>query len=411
MSGTNPVGAWALPFSTGPGVDDPTRYKSKLDANFAVAQRIADVFAPRPASPAAMSVVVDAGYTIATGPGGVQTASEIGLQTLTIATAPSAPNNRIDLIVVDSSSGVASVVTGTPAGSPSAPSVPAGKKQIAQVAVPNGITAIGNANITDLRALWSPSVPGVAWAVAAGAADAITASYAPANAALVDGLILGFRATAANATTTPSFNADGLGAKTIVKKGGQALLVGDIPGALAECLVRYNAANTRWELLNPAVALPTIANDHLLANTSGATAAPVDTALSTLIDGALGTTRGAMLERGASGWTLLAPGTSGFALCSNGSSADPSYQSVSKPGQGVSQFSNDVGYLTTIPFTTFGAIGSYSLSTTSNITGGPGPFGVGGLATFAGLPGTWMMMGQIGGGCCTPATVLIERQS
>ena len=41
MSGTNPVGAWALPFSTGGSVDDPTSYKGKIDANFAVAQRVA----------------------------------------------------------------------------------------------------------------------------------------------------------------------------------------------------------------------------------------------------------------------------------------------------------------------------------------------------------------------------------
>lgn len=251
MSGTNPVGAWALPFSTGGSVDDPTSYKGKIDANFAVAQRVTDAFAPKPASPAAMSVLVDAGFTVGIGPSGVQSVVEIGAQTLTIAAAPGAPNNRIDLVVLDEASGVASVVTGTPAGSPIAPALTAGKKQIAQVSVPNGTTSIANGNITDLRAVWQTNVPGMRWTIAGGSADTITASYAPANGTLVDGLILGFRATAANATTTPSFNADGLGAKTIVKQGGAALAPGDIPGALAECMIRYNAANTRWELLNP----------------------------------------------------------------------------------------------------------------------------------------------------------------
>lgn len=251
MSGTNPVGAWALPFSTGASVDDPTSYKGKLDANFAVAQRVADAFAPKPASPAAMSVVIDAGFTVGAGPTGVQSVVEIAAQTLAIAAAPGAPNNRIDLVVLDEASGVASVVTGTPAGTPVAPALAAGKKQIAQVAVPNGTNSIANANITDLRAVWQTNVPGVRWAIAGGSADAITASYTPANAALADGLILGFRATAANATTVPSFNADGLGAKAIVKQGGAPLAPGDIPGALAECMIRYNAANARWELLNP----------------------------------------------------------------------------------------------------------------------------------------------------------------
>ena len=251
MSGTNPVGAWALPFSTGGSVDDPTSYKGKLDANFAVAQRMADAFAPKPASPAAMSVIVDAGFTVSAGPSGLQSVAEIGGQTLTIAAAPGAPNNRIDLVVVDEASGVASVVTGTPAGSPVAPALTAGKKQIAQISVPNGTSSIANGNITDLRAVWQTTVPGVRWAIAGGGADTITASFTPANAALADGLILGFRATAANATTAPSFNADGLGAKTIVKQGGAPLAPGDIPGALAECMIRYNAANARWELLNP----------------------------------------------------------------------------------------------------------------------------------------------------------------
>lgn len=43
---------------------------------------------------------------------------------------------------------------------------------------------------------------------------------------------------------------------------------------------------------------------------------------------ALGFTRGSILYRGASAWSILAPGTSGYALCSNGSGADPSYQAV-----------------------------------------------------------------------------------
>jgi hypothetical protein len=90
------------------------------------------------------------------------------------------------------------------------------------------------------------------WAVAAGTADAITAAFPTTVASLTDGLVLGFRATAANATTTPTFKADATTAHTITKKGGAALLAGDIPGANAECIVRYNLANTRWELLNPA---------------------------------------------------------------------------------------------------------------------------------------------------------------
>jgi hypothetical protein len=89
------------------------------------------------------------------------------------------------------------------------------------------------------------------WAIAGGTADAITATYTPPNAGLIDGMLLGFRASAANQTTAPTFAPDGLTAEPITYSGGLAVQPGVIPAALAECLVRYNAANTRWELLNP----------------------------------------------------------------------------------------------------------------------------------------------------------------
>jgi hypothetical protein len=91
----------------------------------------------------------------------------------------------------------------------------------------------------------------VPWIAAGGSADAITATYSPAITSLTDGLLLTFRSTAANATTTPTFAPNGLTARTIVKYGGQALLAGDIPRANYECLVKYNLANTRWELIDP----------------------------------------------------------------------------------------------------------------------------------------------------------------
>ena len=91
------------------------------------------------------------------------------------------------------------------------------------------------------------------WADGGGTADAITATYSPAITALVDGQICFVRATAANATTTPTFAPNGLTARTIVKHGGVALAVGDIVGDGHELALRYDLSNTRWELLNPAV--------------------------------------------------------------------------------------------------------------------------------------------------------------
>lgn len=89
------------------------------------------------------------------------------------------------------------------------------------------------------------------WVAAGGTADAFTATYAPAVTTLTDGMLLRVRASAANATTTPTFAPNGLTARTITRFGGQALSVGDIFGAGHELLLVYRLSATRWELLNP----------------------------------------------------------------------------------------------------------------------------------------------------------------
>ena len=89
------------------------------------------------------------------------------------------------------------------------------------------------------------------WAAASGTHDAITATYDPPVTTLIDGMVLFCRATSANLTQAPTFSPNGLTAHSITKNGGQPLWIGDIPGGGAEIALRYNAANTRWELLNP----------------------------------------------------------------------------------------------------------------------------------------------------------------
>lgn len=96
------------------------------------------------------------------------------------------------------------------------------------------------------------------WAPAGGTPDAIQVEYNPGIAALSDGQLCYFRASSANATTTPTFSPSGLTPAVITKLGGAALIPGDIVGGLAECVVRYNLANTRWELINPE-GVPTLA--------------------------------------------------------------------------------------------------------------------------------------------------------
>lgn len=93
------------------------------------------------------------------------------------------------------------------------------------------------------------------FAVAGGTADALTAAFTPTIAALVDGMQLNVRALLANATTTPTIVVEAFAAHGITKLGGAALDIGDIGGPLHEMILRYNLANTRFELLNPAAGL------------------------------------------------------------------------------------------------------------------------------------------------------------
>jgi hypothetical protein len=100
---------------------------------------------------------------------------------------------------------------------------------------------------------------------AGGTVDAITADYTP-DITLSSMRIVAFVASGANTSATPTFAPDGLTAHTIVRYGGQALVAGDIPAALAVCLLQYNLANTRWELLNPAQPNPTLNGTFTFAN-------------------------------------------------------------------------------------------------------------------------------------------------
>jgi len=69
-------------------------------------------------------------------------------------------------------------------------------------------------------------------------------------------------------------------------------------------------------------ALQSIANNTLLANTSGAAAQPVSTTQSTMLD-TIGSTQGQLLFRSGSAWVALSPGTTGQVLQTQGAGSNP----------------------------------------------------------------------------------------
>lgn len=92
-------------------------------------------------------------------------------------------------------------------------------------------------------------------AVGEGTSDAITATFDPAITELTNGLVVFVRALASNATTTPTFNPDGLGAATITKGTYQPLAVGDIAGNGYWMILQYDSTQGKWVLQNPATGI------------------------------------------------------------------------------------------------------------------------------------------------------------
>ena len=139
------------------------------------------------------------------------------------------------------------------------------------------LTGVATATVrTDAATLGNIQDGTCNWVAAGGSADAITATYNPAITVLLDGQICYVRAGAANATTTPTFAPSGLTAHTITRTGGQALVAGNIYGAGHELELRYNLANTRWELVNPNLT-GTVITATLIGNVTGNVTGNADT--------------------------------------------------------------------------------------------------------------------------------------
>lgn len=127
-------------------VDDPATIKAKLDANSAVVTRTAAGFQCYASTPTGMTVRVAAGALFV--------ASALVENAIQVSGALVAPvvNPRIDRVVIDQLSGVASIIGGVEAAVPVAPALPAGKLPIAEISLAVGLVAITNALITDKRA-------------------------------------------------------------------------------------------------------------------------------------------------------------------------------------------------------------------------------------------------------------------
>jgi len=74
---------------------------------------------------------------------------------------------------------------------------------------------------------------------------------------------------------------------------------------------------------------------QVMGNSSAATRPARAETVTAILDRALGSTRGAIIERGASGWAIVGPGTAGLPWVSSGAGADPGYAVLGIVGGGT----------------------------------------------------------------------------
>lgn len=109
-----------------------------------------------------------------------------------------------------------------------------------------------------------------------GSSTAYTVALSPVPTSLTSGMVVYAKLVNANTTTTPTLNVNSLGAKTIVKQAGSALVAGDI-AANQYCSFIYDLANTRWVYQSPVGTTPATATFGSVANQTGLTVGNTDT--------------------------------------------------------------------------------------------------------------------------------------
>lgn len=151
---------------------------------------------------------------------------------------------------------VAKAGTAATTGTQTTPAPDSGYVGLYVVTVANGQTTITSGNITKYTN--APILPSggllgsilsgqLQYADDTGAVNAYVVNRAVPAAALTDGMAVAFSTANANTTTTPTLNADGLGAATITQPGGTALVIGQIQ-ANTPIVCTYNSAGPRFEL-------------------------------------------------------------------------------------------------------------------------------------------------------------------
>lgn len=202
-----------------------------------------------------------------------------------------------------------------------------------------------------------------------GAADVAVITPVPAITAYVAGQRFSFKMVATNLTTTPTVNASGLGAKTIVKRGTVALAAGDL---LIGQIVEVEYDGTNMQLMSPVGVTPATAAQLKFGGT------------------------------GADGALAIASGTTTIDLA-NAAVVIKNYTSIAITGTGALAFINPNANGTIVMLKSQGAVTLTSSATpmidASGLGGSGGAKGTSSGGGTAGNTGNgWMIKSGLGGG-------------
>ena len=132
-----------------------------------------------------------------------------------------------------------------------------------------GLVGSGSQGVQGTVGTVGPSGNVVPYTDATGT-DTITATYSPALTSYYDGLYVLLDSAGNNTTTTPTFNPNGLGAKTITRDDGTPLVLGDTgPSGYVMHLVYNSNAGGTWRLVNPEIADASGNTNEIQINSGG----------------------------------------------------------------------------------------------------------------------------------------------
>lgn len=193
-------------------------------------------------------------------------------------------------------------------------------QQIAGLSVP-GVAGASTADMAAITAAndgevlrRSGSTLGFGTVATAGIAD-----NAVSNAKIRDSAAVSVIGRSANSTGDPADIAAGANDRLLARVSDALSWVQLTVGMIADGIITYA------KLQNIS------ATQRVLGRNTAGAGVTEEVTVSQLLDW-IGSTRGSILYRGASGWAILAPGTSTHVLTSNGAGADPSYQAPSGGG-------------------------------------------------------------------------------